>query len=135
MEADQELFGGRRNKALYFDQIENIVNDDYKKVLDLISAHNDIVEQLELLKEKKCVYDKSSMLYSGGEGMSMNSANDSIEEGDPRFNFIAGTINSKNEIKMKKMVFRVSRGRAIITFFDYINFDNTYLKSLVFNLF
>jgi V-type H+-transporting ATPase subunit a len=108
---------------LYFDNIENIVNEDYKKVLDLISSHNDLVEQLEILKEKRCVYEKSSLLFAGAEGNSINGV-DSLEEGGSIFNYLAGTINANDEIKIKKMIFRVSKGRAVITFFDYINFDN-----------
>ncbi len=38
-------------------------------------------------------------------------------------NFIAGVIKAEDDLRMKRMVFRVSRGRAIPTFFD-LNMEN-----------
>lgn len=43
-----------------------------------------------------------------------------MEEGiQSDFKFIAGVIKALDELRMKRMIFRLSRGRAIATFFDY----------------
>ena len=43
-----------------------------------------------------------------------------MEEGlQSDFKFIAGIIKATDELRMKRMIFRLSRGRAIATFFDY----------------
>lgn len=33
-------------------------------------------------------------------------------------NFIAGVIKAEDDLRMKRMIFRISRGRAIPSFFD-----------------
>jgi len=41
------------------------------------------------------------------------------EEGDAgNLNLIAGVIKAEDEVKMNRMVFRVSRGRAIPSFYN-----------------
>lgn len=35
-------------------------------------------------------------------------------------NFIAGVIKAEDDLKMKRMIFRISKGRAIPTFFDLV---------------
>ena len=43
-----------------------------------------------------------------------------MEEGfQSDFKFIAGIIKATDELRMKRMIFRLSRGRAIATYFDY----------------
>lgn len=43
-----------------------------------------------------------------------------MEEGmSSGFRIIAGTINALDELRMKRLVFRTSKGRAIPSFFDY----------------
>jgi hypothetical protein len=43
-----------------------------------------------------------------------------MEEGIPSgFRIIAGVLNAVDELRMKRLVFRVSKGRAIPSFFDY----------------
>ena len=50
---------------------------------------------------------------------SNNIAMDNLEEGfRSDLNFIAGVIKPEDDLRMKRMIFRVSRGRAIPTFFD-----------------
>ena len=47
-----------------------------------------------------------------------------MEEGfQSDFKFIAGIIKATDELRMKRMIFRLSRGRAIATFFDYYQSD------------
>lgn len=43
-----------------------------------------------------------------------------MEEGiQSEFKFIAGIIKATDELRMKRMIFRISRGRAVPTYFDY----------------
>lgn len=43
-----------------------------------------------------------------------------MEEGiQSDFKFIAGIIKATDELRMKRMIFRISRGRAVPTFFDF----------------
>ena len=46
----------------YFDLVEIQINDDKKKIHDLIESYNSITSQLDLLVVKKAVYDKTSDL-------------------------------------------------------------------------
>ena len=53
--------------------------------------------------------------HSYGNSLAM----DNLEEGfKSDLNFIAGVIKPEDDLRMKRMIFRVSRGRAIPTFFD-----------------
>ena len=43
-----------------------------------------------------------------------------MEEGfQSDFKFIAGIIKATDELRMKRMIFRLSRGRAFPSFFDF----------------
>ena len=43
-----------------------------------------------------------------------------MEEGlQSDFKFLAGVIKATDELRMKRMIFRLSRGRAMVTYFDY----------------
>lgn len=44
-------------------------------------------------------------------------------------NILAGVIKADEEIRMKRMIFRISRGRAIPQFFDF-NSDSEILKKI-----
>ena len=130
----------------YFDLIEIEINDNKKKIMELIESYNNITEQLDLLIEKKSIYDKSSELifyYISSNILKDNQkynnnidiqtpmpyniifnreSNDKninlLEEDETELNFISGVIIAEDDIKFKRMIFRVSRGRAIPTFFD-----------------
>ena len=43
--------------------------------------------------------------------------------------FLAGVVDKKMEFKMKRTIFRVSRGKAITTFWDIVNENNLNYKS------
>jgi hypothetical protein len=95
-----------------------------------MESYNNINENLENLIEKKSVFDKSSHLFlSEGDRVRdrdmpndisfRNSIGIDLEDGfKSDLNFIAGIIKSEDDLRMKRMIFRVSRGRAIPTFFD-----------------
>ena len=56
----------RKNKdrSLYFDEIENEIIEDERKLRELTNFVNDINDNLEHLNEKWAVYDKVSQLVS-----------------------------------------------------------------------
>jgi V-type H+-transporting ATPase subunit a len=105
--------------------VENEITEDERKINELIDSYAQINETLETLIEKKSVFDKSSQLIlSGGEsGISAPVMNVDMEDGSFRsgLNFIAGIIKAEDDLRMKRMIFRTSKGRAIPTFFDLSN--------------
>ena len=129
----------------YFDLVENEVDENNKKLKDLINSYKSIDAELSLLLEKKSVFDKSSeLIFSqlntykiqkkpsfamgmGEEPQIQNIINTSqnqknallIDDYDvSELNFISGVIKAEDEMRMKRMIFRASRGRALPTFFD-----------------
>jgi hypothetical protein len=78
---------------------------------------------LENFIEKKYVYDKSSQLISSNQSYYQDvDSTVVIEEGNQAtLNFLAGAINALDEMKMKKMIHRASKGRAVVTFFDFLH--------------
>jgi hypothetical protein len=55
----------------------------------------------------------------------------SLEESGTGANFLAGTIKAEDELRMKRMIFRISRGRAIPTFFNFDSNDNLLLVNII----
>jgi hypothetical protein len=99
------------------------VNEDERKILELIESYSQINDALDNLIEKKSVFDKSSQLVlpSRAEGSNRYGM---IEEGhSSELNFIAGVIKAEDDLRMKRMIFRISRGRAVPTFFELLT-DN-----------
>ena len=122
LEEDQKSLP-RNIGATYFDYIENLVNEDERKILELIESYSQINDALDNLIEKKSVFDKSSQLVlpSRVEGSNRYGM---IEEGhSSELNFIAGVIKAEDDLRMKRMIFRISRGRAVPTFFELLT-DN-----------
>lgn len=128
MEKDEKL-RDRKYGATYFDLLESEISEEEKKITELIESYNHINENLENLIEKKSVFDKSSQLFLS-ESESNNSyvsnrmginnpVGTDLEDGfRSDLNFIAGVIKAEDDLRMKRMIFRISRGRAIPTFFD-----------------
>ena len=129
----------------YFDLIEMEINENKKRITELIESYNNIAEQLDLLIEKKSVYDKSSNLIYFHSSNNNNDFKSDVnnkmldnlnktpgniifnsekdinlldEDSNSELNFISGVIKAEDDIKFKRMLFRVSRGRAIPSFFD-----------------
>jgi len=112
----------RKHRMTYFDLLENEINEDNRKIQDLLDSYEKIKETLEYLYEKRSVFEKTSQLFlSSGifrstfkeEGIK------SLEEGDiSELNYIAGVAKADDEMRMKRVIFRVLRGRAIPTFFE-----------------
>ena len=142
-----DLDNFNRNLNLnYFDLVEIEINENKKKINELIESYNNITEQLNLLIEKKTIFDKSSDLIfsniSNNNKYKHNNTNiinnqtpshENInfnkeinekklnllnENSISELNFISGVIKAEDDMKFKRMIFRASRGRAIPTFFD-----------------
>ena len=150
--------------STYFDLIENEISENNRKLKELVESYNSINEQLNNLIEKKSVYDKSSELilsqlntykipkkqniFNGldspnsveqmlkEENKPTNSLLDDYEVSE--LNFISGIIRAEDDMRMKRMIFRASRGRAIPTFFDLTMEDKlseTKVEKKIFNIF
>jgi len=149
LENDMESMD-KRYGSTFFDLIENEIIEDEKKLHDLIESYKNITEQLDSLIEKKSVFDKSSQLMSSQQSNiiynrdsfpSINNQTETIEtflknkntaplipETDiTDVNFISGVLKAEDSMRLKRMIFRVSRGRAIPTFFD-LTIENKTLK-------
>ena len=142
-----DLDNFNRNLNLnYFDLVEIEINENKKKINELIESYNNITEQLNLLIEKKTIFDKSSdLIFSNISNNNKYKHNNTniINNQTPfheninfnkeinekklnllndnsisELNFISGVIKAEDDMKFKRMVFRASRGRAIPTFFD-----------------
>jgi hypothetical protein len=124
VEKDKSL-RDRKFGAVYFDLIEAEVLESEKQLNELVNSYNNIREGLETVIEKKAVYDKALHLLSVRQpkyGDTLEESARLIEEGAyTGLNYVFGTIKAEDELKLKRMVHRVSRGRAICTFF---NIDN-----------
>jgi V-type H+-transporting ATPase subunit a len=137
----------RRFGSTYFDLIENELIEDEKRLLDLVDSYQVIYETLFTLVEKKQVISKSSLLirqnafenelhgqmvnnqrninYNINEMPQLHNLNQNsfLDESlyQSGLNFIAGVIKAEDDMKMKRIIFRVSRGRAVATFWDLEN--------------
>jgi V-type H+-transporting ATPase subunit a len=110
----------------------------------LIESYTQISENLENLIEKKSVFDKTSQLLSGSDNLgqrqeninkfNINKPNQMMVDEEIGYqsdlNFIAGVIKAEDDLRMKRMIFRISKGRAIPTFFDLMT-ENKLIKMKV----
>ena len=111
--------------STYFDLVEAEVLENDKKIKELVSSHSQIREDLINLIEKKHVLMKTSELtftdnnFKNNFGeVGANVDGVSVSNSSVNLNFMAGVVKAADELKMKRMIFRVSRGRAITTFYD-----------------
>ena len=121
----------------YFDLIENEILDNDRRLNELVDSHSQMRDDLVSLIEKKHVLLKAEELIRTNVDFSNFSEADPGENGikqglGTNLNFMAGVVSSENEMKMKRMIFRISRGRAISTFYSLeINNDEYLLTSTV----
>ena len=93
----------------YFDLVEIEINEDRKKINELIESYNNIKEQIDLLIKIKSVYDKTSDLifskissdYSNDSNNSKNLFKNNINNIDseiltPTCYIVGSQINEKN---------------------------------------
>jgi len=130
---EDEKVKSKNGRLSYFDLIENEILEDEKRFDELMDSYNKIKEFLEYLTEKKAVYKKFTELFCDENFMKKNAT--SIDEnfllletgrklGQSDLNYIAGVAKADDELRMKRMIFRVSHGRAISHFFNFEDEDN-----------
>ena len=121
----------------YFDLIESEIIDCEKKINELVDSHSQLREDLIILIEKKHVFQKASELFMNTISYGNFGEVDSNEDGfksssNSNLVLLAGTVPAENELKMKRMIFRVSRGNAITAFYGLeINKEEYMLTSTV----
>jgi V-type H+-transporting ATPase subunit a len=130
----------QRDKKLgstYFDLIENEIIENDKRINELVDSHSQIREDLVSLIEKKHVLFKAEELIRTNLDFSNFSeaapGENGVKQGlGSNLNFMAGVVNTEHEMKMKRMIFRISRGRAITAYYPLeINNDEYLLTSTV----
>ena len=132
MKKRDKVFG-----STYFDLIENEIIENDKKINELVDSHSQTRDNLVTLIEKKHVLLKAEELirtnYDFSQFSEVEPGEDGIKQGlGSDLSFMAGVINIENELKMKRMIFRISRGRAITAFYSLeINNDEYLLTSPV----
>ena len=123
--------------STYFDLLENEINENDRKINELVDSHSQIRDDLVTLIEKKHVLLKASELIRNniayGDFSESEAGEDGIKQSTTsNLNFMTGVVNSEYELKMKRMIFRVSRGHAVTTFYNLdINNDEYLLTSSV----
>ncbi|MCQ2817646.1 MAG: V-type ATPase subunit a family protein [archaeon] len=107
--------------SAYFDTIQIEIDENDKRIKASVESHGQIRESLISLIEKKHVLKKiSELVYTNRQfRMSFGETGASIDGlSGSGLNFLAGTINTVDTMKMKRMIHRISRGRAIASFYD-----------------
>ena len=123
--------------STYFDLIENEVLENERKINELVDSHTQLRDDLVVLIEKKHVWEKASELIRDNIAYGNFADSDADEDGakasiNSNLVLLAGTVPIENELKMKRMIFRVSRGNAITAFYGLeINKDEYLLTSTV----
>ena len=121
----------------YFDLLESEISENDRKINELIDSHTQVREDLIVLIEKKHVLAKTFELIRSNIAYGNFGESDSVEDGikestNSNLLFLAGAVNIEHELKMKRMIFRISRGNAICTFSSLdINQDEYLLTSKV----
>ena len=123
--------------STYFDLLENEILENDRKINELVDSHSQIRDDLVTLIEKKHVLLKAAELIRDniayGDFSESEAGEDGIKQSTTsNLNFMTGVVNSQYELKMKRMIFRISRGHAITTFYNLdINNDEYLLTSSV----
>ena len=123
--------------STYFDLIESEIIENDKKINELVDSHSQTRDNLVTLIEKKHVLLKAEELvrtnYDFSQFSEAEPGEDGIKQGlGSDLSFMAGVINIENELKMKRMIFRISRGRALTAFYSLeINSDEYLLTTSV----
>ena len=136
LETDMRL--KERSMAMsYFDTLEHEIMEDEKTGIQLMNNYTEIIDNLENCFEKQAVLLKVQNLLKIGSNKSGNTGNNNqiikIESGNNSMSLedgygatpsssmmiIAGVIAGEDLLRMKRMIFRVSKGRASPTFFEY----------------
>jgi hypothetical protein len=128
---EHDIQRNKNSNCSYFDHVENEIMEKEKEIIELIDSYTKIKENLETLLEKKLVYEKGLQLTTT-DIIQQYKTIDSIKEKIPEnfmieeglhtgLNFVSGVANVDDELRMKRMIFRASKGRALVTFFQMPN--------------
>ena len=99
----------------YFDLIESEVNENDRKLKELSDSHGQIREDLVNLIEKKHVLKKTQFIISP-DFSEIDAGEDGIKQSS-NVNFLAGVVDAEHELKMRRMLFRITRGRDVTAFY------------------
>jgi hypothetical protein len=88
-----------------------------------MNSLEEIKTNIETLIEKLAVYGKANQLLQSPEIQSSKINLSNLEEAASGAYFLAGTIKAEDELRLKRMIFRISRGRAIPSFFNFESSD------------
>jgi V-type H+-transporting ATPase subunit a len=118
VEKNQNIKMNRLNRETnYLDLIKEILRQDDIELDNLISSHEDAMNSLEVLKEEQAILLKANKMIIGKSDVTRI---DTLEAGlSSNFAHISGVINADDAVRMGRSIFRVSRGRAMPTFFDF----------------
>ena len=100
--------------STYFDLIESEVLEDSRQMEEQLKLNEESKKSYIQLLEEKVIYERLIYMFNKGEIVPQNkdsSINDVMEE--QTLNYITGICNSIDEIRIKRLIFRASRGRAI----------------------
>ena len=108
--------------STYFDLIEAEILDDEKKMNEQIKIIEENKEDYMKLLENHIILEKLDEMFDKGKIIKMKN-NEIITkeediENDTGINYISGICEAVDEIKIKRLIFRSSRGRALPTFFN-----------------
>lgn len=110
--------------STYFDLLENEILENDRRINELIDSHSQIKDDLVSLIEKKYVFKiaanivKKNIAY--GDFSDTDANDDGIKQSSTsNLNFILGVVSTDLEFKMKRVIYRVSRGHAITRFYDF----------------
>ena len=107
----------------YFDLVENEILKNDRKISDLVDSHEQVRDNLNTLFEKNHVLKKVTELVTDNAAYGNFGENDSDNDGiisssTTNLVLMAGIIPIENEMKFKRMIFRVSRGNATTAFYN-----------------
>ena len=109
--------------STYFDLIEDEILKNDRKISDFVDSYEQTRENFIAIFEKKYVLKKVGQLISDNMALGNFGDEDSQEDGiisssNTNLVLIAGILPIENEMKFKRMVFRVSRGNATSAFYS-----------------
>ena len=108
----------------YFDILENELIELDKQIQELMHSYQQIKEDLQIEYEKKKVFEKYKSLIQSSNLLnesiiSNNSVFDTNNNNINALSFIIGVVKAEDDLKMKRMIFRGSKGTAIANFFNF----------------
>ncbi len=109
--------------STYFDLIESEIMKNSRKINDLVDSHEQMRENLVVLIEKRHVLQKANELIKDSLPFGNFADSGADEDGilsslNSNLVLMAGTVPTESEMKLKRMIFRISRGNATTTFYN-----------------